>query len=90
MKGVALMSRRILFLLTVVALMVVMVALSGATLAQGGDVCVSNKGQTKVQKGTSSCSSDATSHAVATNDSTALAGGNCTAKAQNGELESCA
>ena len=83
------MSRPSLFLLTVVALMVVMVALSGAALAQGGaDVCVSNKGENKVQKGDSTCVSGPTSHAVATNDSCATAVGT-NAKAKNGERVNC-
>ena len=79
------MSRRILFLWTVVALMVVMVALSGAALGQGrADVCVSNKGENKVDKGASICSApDSSSHAVATNNSTALAANDSSANAHN-------
>jgi hypothetical protein len=45
-----------------------MMAVSGAALAQSGggaDVCVSIKGETKVDKGESICFSDSTSHAVA-------------------------
>jgi len=53
-----------------------MMTLFGVALAQGGaDVCVSNKGETKVQKGDSTCSSGATSHAVATKDSSATSVG---------------
>jgi hypothetical protein len=65
--------KRILVLLTVAAMMALMMAVSGVAAAQGGDVCVSNKGETKVQKGDSTCSSDATSHAVATKGSSATA-----------------
>jgi len=64
-------------MLTVVVcavMMAAMMAISGVALAQGGpDVCVSNKGETKVQKGDSTCSSDSTSHAVATKDSNTIA-----------------
>jgi hypothetical protein len=59
------MNKRILMLLMTALMMTV----SGVALAQGADVGVSNKGETKVQKGDSTCSSDATSHAVAHNDS---------------------
>jgi hypothetical protein len=65
---------RWLMLATLAALVVGMMAVCGVALAQGGaDVCVSNKGETKVQKGDSTCFSDSTSHAVATNDSDATA-----------------
>ena len=62
--------KRIIFLLATVA--AVTIALPGAAaLAQeegdrgGGDVCVSVKGDTKVDRGDSECSSDETSRAVA-------------------------
>ena len=57
-----------------------MMALSGMALAQG-DVCVSIKGDTKVDKGESTCYSDATSKAVAVNgsDAEALFGSHATA-----------
>jgi hypothetical protein len=62
------MKRRSILLVTVALMMVAwMMALSGAALAQGGDVCVSNKGDTKVDRGDSTCSSDETSRAVAVN-----------------------
>jgi hypothetical protein len=52
--------KRILVLLTVTAMMALMMTVSGVAAAQGGaDVCVSNKGETKVQKGDSECGSDA-------------------------------
>ena len=57
------MKARWLMLATLATLVVGMMALSGAALAQGADVCVSNKGETKVDKGDSTCSSDSTSHA---------------------------
>jgi redox-regulated HSP33 family molecular chaperone len=99
--------RRAVLLLTVMAACLVMA--SGVALAQeapgGGDVCVSIKGDTKVDKGASECSSDETSKAVAvkdssafaeddskaraTNNSSALAFFGCTATAQNGELVGC-
>ena len=45
--------------LMVAAMMALMLALSGAALAQeapgGGDVCVSIKGDTKVDKGETTC-----------------------------------
>jgi hypothetical protein len=50
---------------------------------------VSNKCETKVQKGTSSCLSDATSHAVATKDSNAVALDDSKANAHNGEDVTC-
>ena len=82
--------KRILVLSTVAAMMALMMAMSGVALAQGSaDVCVSNKGETKVDKGDSTCFSDSTSHAVAHNDSTALAFDTCTAKANNGQFERC-
>jgi hypothetical protein len=74
-------------MLTVVvsaAIMVAMLAMSGVALAKGGaDVCVSNKGETKVDKGDSSCFSDSTSHAVATKDSNAVAVEDSKAQAHN-------
>ena len=70
--------KRIIFLLATVA--AVTIALPGAAaLAQeegdrgGGDVCVSVKGDTKVDRGDSECSSDETSRAVAIKDSDAFA-----------------
>ncbi|HEV2123529.1 MAG TPA: hypothetical protein VGW38_12235, partial [Chloroflexota bacterium] len=57
-------------------MLAMMVALSGAALAQPGgaaDVCVSIKGDTKVDKGESECFSDETSKAVAVNNSLARA-----------------
>jgi len=67
---------------------------------------VSINGETKVDKGESTCSSDDTSHAVAvnnsraeaTNSSTAVAVNDslalglidCTVTAQNGEIDACA
>ena len=70
--------KRIIFLFAAVA--AVTIALSGAAaLAQeegdrgGGDVCVSVKGDTKVDRGASECSSDETSHAVAVKNSEAIA-----------------
>ena len=67
--------RRLVLLLTVMAAAVVMA--SGVALAQeaprGGDVCVSIKGDTKVDKGASECFSDETSKAVAVNNSLARA-----------------
>jgi D-arabinose 5-phosphate isomerase GutQ len=99
------MKQRIILLVTVGLCLAAMMALSGVALAQGGDVCVSIKGETKVDKGDSTCSSDSTSHAVAhndslavantdsqaqaNNDSTALAFDSCTATAHNGEQEIC-
>ncbi len=84
------MKARWLLLATLAALVVGMMAVSGVALAQGGaDVCVSNKGQTKVQKGDSTCFSDATSHAVAHKDSDATAIGDSKAKAKNGERVNC-
>lgn len=79
--------RRIPMLLTV--MMAAMVAFSGAALAQGGDVCVSIKGQPKVQKGDSICESDSTSKAVAVDDSDADADEGCTLTAHNGEIVEC-
>jgi hypothetical protein len=67
--------KRILVLLTVAVMTALIMAFSGVAAAQGGDVCVSNKGETKVQKGASTCSSSPTSHAVATNGSDATANG---------------
>ena len=81
--------RRMLLLMTVAATMALMMAISGVAVAQGGDVCVSNKGETKVQKGDSSCFSDATSHAVATNGSQAGAVDDSKANAHNGEDVTC-
>jgi hypothetical protein len=97
--------RRLVLLLTVMAAAVVLA--SGVALAQPGgaaDVCVSIKGDTKVDKGASSCLTDTTGKAVAVNDSDALAFDNskatavnnsfagaldCVATAQNGEMEFC-
>jgi hypothetical protein len=44
-------GRRVSVVLAAVLLMALMMAVSGVAAAQGGDVCVSNKGETKVQKG---------------------------------------
>jgi hypothetical protein len=75
---------------------VTMMALSGVALARGGDVCVSVKGETKVDRGESTYGSSDTSHAVAFDDSKATATNNsfaeafdCTATAHNGEGETC-
>jgi hypothetical protein len=65
--------RKMLTVVVSAVMMAAMMAISGVALAQGADVCVSNKGETKVQKGASSCSSDSTSHAVAHKDSSATA-----------------
>jgi hypothetical protein len=89
--------KRIMLLMVSVALMLgLMVALSGAALAQGADVCVSIKGETKVDRGESTYGSSDTSHAVAFDDSKATATNNsfaeafdCTATAHNGEGETC-
>ena len=71
------MRRRISVLLAMAVMLALMVGLSGAALAQPGgggpDVCVSIKGDTKVDKGESGCRSDETSKAVAVNDSYANA-----------------
>lgn len=98
--------RRVLLLVTTLTLMMLaaMMALSKRSLAQG-EVCVRIKGQTKVDRGASGCSSDSTfqavavngsiadahndSQATAVNDSTAGASSDCTATAQNGEVEIC-
>jgi hypothetical protein len=49
--------KRISSVIAVMALMAAMVVASAVpALAQGGDVCVSNKGAEKVQKGDSTCS----------------------------------
>ena len=82
-------GRRVSVVLAGVLLMALMMAVSGVAAAQGGDVCVSNKGETKVQKGESSCNSDSTSHAVATNDSSTSAVGGCNTTAHNGENMGC-
>jgi hypothetical protein len=79
--------RRILLVLTVAAMLAVMMSLSGVALAQGCDVCVSIKGELKVNSegGTSTCSSQpgTQSRAVAVNGSTAHASGDSTALAIN-------
>jgi hypothetical protein len=62
--------RKMLTVVVSAAIMAAMMAMSGVALAQSGpDVCVSNKDDTKVDKGDSTCSSDSTSHAVAHKDS---------------------
>jgi hypothetical protein len=71
--------RRILLVLTVAAMM----AMSGVALAQG-DVCVSIKGEEKMQKGASICESDTTSRAKAIKGSQANADFGSDAKAING------
>jgi hypothetical protein len=78
--------RRILLVLTVAAMMAaLMMSLSGVALAQGGDVCVSVKGEVRADSegGPSDCFSDSTSLAVAVNNSTAVALANSKAKAIN-------
>ncbi len=71
-EGSGKVNKRIqVLLMAAMMLLVAMMAVSGAALAQGGEVSVSNNGETKVGRGTSTCSSDATSHAVAVNDSEA-------------------
>ena len=76
------MKKRILVLLTLTAMMALMMALSEAALAQA-DVCVSIKGEEKVDKGGSTCSSEDASKAVAVNSSDAIALNNTTAVAVN-------
>jgi len=76
------MKKRILVLLTVTAMMALMMALSEAALAQA-DVCVSIKGDPKVDEGGSTCFSEDTSKAVAVNSSDAIALNNATAVAVN-------
>src|SRR5918994_7954314 len=73
--------KRIMVLLAATAMMAAMLAIPGVALAQGGDVCVSNKGDTKVQTGSSTCFSDSTSQAVAVGDNTAFATQNSKARA---------
>ena len=96
--------KRMILLATVGAMLAAMMSIPGAALADA-DVCVGNKGETKVDKGDSTCSSDETSHAVARNGSSAtatddsramasdssaaIATSNCTAKADNGEIAVC-
>src|SRR5918993_1204590 len=80
-KGRVAPMKRIMVLLAATAMMVAMMAIPGVALAQGGDVCVSNKGDTKVQKGSSTCFSDSTSQAVAVGDSSAFAFDNSKARA---------
>ena len=75
--------KRIMLMVTVALMLGLMVALSGAALAQGADVCVSIKGETKVQKGESFCQSDETSRAVAVNAMYAVALGDSKAVAVN-------
>ena len=78
--------KRILLLVTVASMLAAAMALSGVAQAQGrADVCVSIKGDVKVDKeeGPSTCFSDSTSHAVATNDSSATAIDNSKARATN-------
>ena len=67
-----LLSRRLAVVGITAMMLAAMMALSGMALAQG-DVCVSIKGDTKVDNGDSTCFSDATSKAVAVNDSDAIA-----------------
>jgi hypothetical protein len=75
--------RKMLSVVVSAAIMVAMMAMPGVALAQGGDVCVSIKGDEKVDKGDSECFSDETSKAVATKDSTAVAADNGKANAHN-------
>jgi hypothetical protein len=81
--------KRILVLLMVAAMMALMMAVSGVAAAQGGDVCVSNKGETKVQKGTSTCTSVGDGKAQATKGSCATSVGSGKAQAHNGEDVNC-
>ena len=76
------MKKRILLLLTVTAMLALMMALSEAALAEA-DVCVSIKGDPKVDKGESTCVSDPDARAVAVNGSEAIALNNTTAVAVN-------
>src|ERR687897_392815 len=76
--------KRIMFLLAATAMLAAMIAIPGVALAQDGDVCVSNKGDTKVQTGSSTCFSDSTSQAVAVDDSFAQAQDNSQAAATDG------
>ena len=76
------MKKRILLLLAVAAMIALMMALSEAALAEA-DVCVSIKGDPKVDQGGSTCSSVDTSKAVAVNSSDAIALNNATAVAVN-------
>ena len=78
--------KRNLVLVAVALMMALMMAVSGVALAQGGDVCVSNKGQTKDQRGTSTCSSDSISRALAVNESSATAVNNSQATAINNSV----
>src|ERR687897_161712 len=78
--------KRIMVLLAATAMLAAMMAIPGVALAQGGDVCVSIKGDEKAQKGSSTCFSDSTSQAVAVNDSEAIAGLNSKATAINDGL----
>jgi hypothetical protein len=66
--------RRMMVLLATTAMMVAMMAIPGVALAQS-DVCVSIKGDVKHKSegGTSTCSSDETSQAVAVDESHAVA-----------------
>src|SRR5918994_3558468 len=80
-KGRVAPMKRIMVLLAATAMMAAMLAIPGVALAQGGDACVSNKGDTKVQTGSSTCSSDSTSQAVAVGDSFAGALDNSKARA---------
>jgi hypothetical protein len=79
------LMRRMLLLMTLGAMMAaLMMTLSGVALAQGGaDVCVSIKGEEKVDKGGSTCSSEDASKAVAVNSSDAIALNDATAVALN-------
>ena len=82
---------------TAVLMIAISVAISGAAFAQGGDVCVSVKGDTKVQKGDAACLSDPSSKAVAVNGSAAVAGsgshavatGDCFTEAFDGARTHC-
>src|SRR5829696_2696116 len=74
--------RRIMVLLAATAMMAAMLAMPGVALAEA-DVCVSIKGEEKVDKGASSCLSFPESRAVAVNDSDAIALNNATAVAVN-------
>jgi hypothetical protein len=76
------MNKRILVMLAVTAMLALMMVLSEAALAEA-DVCVSIKGEEKVDKGGSTCSSEDASKAVAVNSSDAIALNDATAVAVN-------
>ena len=79
---------RMRLMVTVALMLALTLAVSGTALAQpgGGDVCVSIKGDTKVDRGESECFSDPTSKAVVVNDSLAFAVDDSRAGATNDSL----